>query len=161
MAAVDFFLKIDGIPGESHDSKHKGEIDVETWSWGESQTGTMSHGGGGGAGKVSMQDFSFAMQVNKASPILFISCANGKHIAKATLTCRKAGEKQQDYLKIHFEELLISSYQTGGSAGQEIPIDSISFNFAKIKFEYAPQDAKGGLGTPIIHGWDLKQMVKW
>lgn len=159
--AIDYFLEIDGIKGESPDKAHKDKIQLESWSWGESQSGSSAAGGGGGAGKVSMQDFSFAMQVNKASPILFISCANGKHIAKATLTCRKAGEKQQDYLKIHFEELLVSSYQTGGSAGQEIPIDSISFNFAKIKFEYAPQDAKGGLGTPIIHGWDLKQMVKW
>lgn len=159
--AIDYFLDIDGIKGESPDKAHKEKIQLESWSWGESQSGSSAVGGGGGAGKVSMQDFSFVMQVNKASPLLFISCATGKHIAKATLTCRKAGDKQQDYLKIHFEELLIASYQTGGSAGQEIPIDSISFNFAKIKFEYAPQDAKGGLGTPIIHGWDLKQMVKW
>jgi type VI secretion system secreted protein Hcp len=159
--AIDYFLEIDGIKGESPDAKYKDQIQLESWSWGESQSGASAAGGGGGAGKVSMQDFSFAMQVNKASPLLFISCANGKHISKAMLTCRKAGEKQQDYLKIHFEDLLISSYQTGGAAGQEIPIDSISFNFAKIKIEYAPQSAKGALGTPIIHGWDLKQMQKW
>ena len=159
--AIDYFLEIDGVKGESPDKAHKDKIQLESWSWGESQSGSSAAGGGGGAGKVSMQDFNFVMQVNKASPILFIACANGKHISKATLICRKAGDKQQEYLKIHFEDLLISSYQTAGSAGQEIPVDSISFNFAKIKFEYAPQDAKGGLGTPIIHGWDLKQMVKW
>jgi type VI secretion system secreted protein Hcp len=159
--AIDYFLDIDGIKGESPDGKFKEQIQLESWSWGESQSGSSASGGGGGAGKVSMQDFSFAMQVNKASPLLFISCATGKHIGKAVLTCRKAGESQQDYLKIHFEDLLISSYQTGGSAGQEIPIDSISFNFAKMKMEYAPQDAKGALGTPIIHGWDLKKMEKW
>jgi type VI secretion system secreted protein Hcp len=159
--AIDYFLEIDGIKGESPDSKYKDQIQLESWSWGESQSGSSSSGGGAGAGKVNMQDFSFAMVVNKASPLLFMSCANGKHIPKALLTCRKAGETQQDYLKIHFEDLLISSYQTGGSAGQEIPIDSISFNFAKIKVEYAPQDGKGQLGTPIIHGWDLKTMEKW
>jgi type VI secretion system secreted protein Hcp len=159
--AIDYFLNIDGIKGESPDKTFKDHIQLESWSWGETQSGSSSVGGGGGAGKVSMQDFSFSMAVNKASPLLFLSCATGKHIAKASLVCRKAGDKQQEYLKIHFEDLLISSYQTGGSAGQEIPIDSISFNFAKIKMEYAPQTAKGGLDTPIIHGWDLKQMMKW
>ena len=159
--AIDYFLDIDGIKGESPDAKYKELIQLESWSWGESQTGASAVGGGGGAGKVSMQDFSFNMRTNKASPLLFISCANGKHIAKATLVCRKAGEKQQDYLKVHFEDLLVSSFQTGGSAGQEVPIDAITFNFAKIKFEYAPQDSKGALGTPIIHGWDLKKMEKW
>jgi type VI secretion system secreted protein Hcp len=159
--AIDYFLEIDGIKGESPDGKHKDKIQLESWSWGATQSGSSDAGGGGGAGKVNMQDFSFAMRMNKASPLLFLSCANGKHIAKAQLICRKAGEKQQEYLKVHFEDLLISSYQTGGAAGQEIPIDSISFNFAKIKFEYAPQDAKGALGTPVIHGWDLKQNQKW
>ena len=159
--AIDYFLSIDGIKGESPDKAFKDQIQLESWSWGETQSGTSAQGGGGGAGKVSMQDFNFSMAVNKASPLLFLSCASGKHIAKATLTCRKAGEKQQEYLKIHFEDLLISSYQTGGSAGQEIPMDSISFNFAKIKMEYAPQGQKGDLGTPIIHGWDLKQMIKY
>jgi len=77
MAAVDYFLKLDGIEGESHDSKHKNEIDVQSWSWGESQTGTHAGGGGGGAGKVSMQDFHFVMQNNKASPKLMLACASG------------------------------------------------------------------------------------
>src|SRR6266542_976170 len=98
MAAVDFFLKLEGVDGESADSKHKGEIDVESWSWGESQSGTHGAGGGGGAGKVSMQDFHFVMKVNKASPKLMLACATGQHIKEATLTCRKAGKDQQEFL---------------------------------------------------------------
>src|SRR5204862_12063 len=109
MAAVDYFLKIDGIPGESQDDKHKDEIDLESWSWGETNSGTSSGGGGGGAGKVSMQDFSFGMRVNKASPKLFLACATGQPVAEATLTCRKAGKGQQEYLKIKFSDLLISN----------------------------------------------------
>ena len=89
--AFDCFLKLDGIEGESHDSKHKNEIDVQSWSWGQSQTGTHGSGGGGGAGKVSMQDFHFVMGVNKSSPKLMLACATGEHIKKAVLTCRKAG----------------------------------------------------------------------
>src|ERR1700753_4105926 len=83
MAAVDYFLKIDGIEGESKDSKHKGEIDLDSWSWGANQSGTYHGGGGGGAGKVAMQDFHFVMKINKASPKLMLACASGEHIKKA------------------------------------------------------------------------------
>lgn len=154
---ADYFLEIDGIKGESVDSKHKDKIQLMSWSWGESQSGSFATNAGGGAGKVAMSDFNFAMTINKASPEIMLSCATGKHIKKAQLICRKAGEKQQEYLKIHFTDLLISSYQTGGSGGgDELPIESISFNFASIKFEYAPQKADGSLDTPIIRGYDVK-----
>ena len=52
MAAVDYFLKIDNIPGESEDDKHKSEIQLESWRIGATQSGTFASGGGGGAGKV-------------------------------------------------------------------------------------------------------------
>jgi type VI secretion system secreted protein Hcp len=157
MAAVDYFLKIDGIPGESQDSKHKEEIDVLSWSWGESQSGTHSGQGGGGAGKVVMQDFHFVMTVNKASPKLLLACANGEHIKSAVLTCRKAGKEQQEYLKITFTDLLVSSYQIGGSQGDVVPTDQISLNYSTIKFEYKEQKADGSLGGAITAGYDLKK----
>jgi type VI secretion system secreted protein Hcp len=155
MAAVDYFLKIDGIDGESNDSKHKGEIDVESWSWGESQAGSSASGGGGGSGKVSMQDFHFVMKMNKASGPLFLACATGKHVKKAVLTCRKAGGKQEEFLVVTMSDLLVSSYQTGGSGhGDIVPTDQISINFAKIVLHYKDQKADGTLnaGTPV--GWD-------
>jgi type VI secretion system secreted protein Hcp len=157
----DYFLKIDGIPGESLDDKHKGEIELESWSWGETQAGSASHGGGGGgSGKVSMQDFHFTMAINKASPKLFLNCASGTHIKSAQLTCRKAGGKQEEYMKIYFSDLLISSFQTGGSNGGGLPIEQLSFNFSIIKYEYSPQKGDGTLDSPIVHGWDLKKSVK-
>jgi type VI secretion system secreted protein Hcp len=156
MAAVDYFLKINGIPGESQDDKHKDEIHLESWSWGQTNSGASSSGGGGGAGKVNMHDFSFTMHVNKATPKIFLACATGQHIPDALLTCRKAGKSQQEYLKIKFTDLLISSHQTGGSAGDVIPVDQISFNFAKIEFTYAPQKKDGSLDSPIVQGYDLK-----
>ena len=123
MAAVDYFLKIDGIEGESGDHKNPKQIQLESWSWGETQSGSHSYGGGGGAGKVSMQDFHFVMKVNKASPKLMEHCASGQHIKEALLTCRKAGKEQQEFLKVKFSDLLVSSYQTGGSAnGDVIPL---------------------------------------
>jgi type VI secretion system secreted protein Hcp len=158
MAAVDYFLKIDGIPGESQDSKHKDEIQLESWSWGASNSGSWGAGGGGGAGKVQMQDFHFTMTVNKATPKLMLACANGEHIKKAILTCRKAGKQQQDFLTYTFSDILVSSYQTGGSGhGDIIPVDQISLNFTKIELEYKMQQADGSVQTAGKVNYDLKQ----
>jgi type VI secretion system secreted protein Hcp len=159
MAAVDYFLKIEGIQGESPDAKHKDEIQVLSFSFGASQGGTMAFGGGGGAGKVQMQDFHFMMNVNKASPKLFLACATGEHIPTALLTCRKAGKDQQEYLKVKFYELLISSYQTNGDGqSNHLPTDSISFNFAKIEWDYQIQDETGKIKPAAKVGYDLKKM---
>src|SRR5204862_82745 len=72
---------------------------------------------GGGAGKVSMQDFHFTMPVNKASPALFLACAQGDHIKNAILTCRKAGKKQQEFMKVTMSDVLVSLFQIGGAVG--------------------------------------------
>ena len=157
MATIDYFLKIDGIEGESQDSKHKAEIEVLSWSWGETNSGSEATGLGGGAGKVQMQDFHFTMQASKASPKLLLACANGQHIKKAVLTCRKAGKEQQEYLKITFTECMVSSFQTGGSAGEVIPVDQISLNYAQINYEYKEQKDDGTLGGAVPAGWNLKK----
>jgi len=157
MALVDYFLKIEGIDGESQDAKHKNEIQLESFSFGATQTGTHSFGGGGGAGKVQLQDFHFVSNVNKASPKLFLACASGEHIKSATLVCRKAGKDQQEYLKIKLSDLLISSVQASGSPnGAIIPQEQVTINFAKIEFEYKEQKPDGSLGGSVKAGWDAK-----
>jgi type VI secretion system secreted protein Hcp len=153
--AVDVFLKIAGIEGESSDATHKNEIDVLSYGFGISQTGTMSYGGGGGAGKANFGDFSFMMRMNKATPKLMDHCAKGSHIKDAVLTCRKAGDKQQEYMIYKFYDLLISSYQT--SASSEEPTESIAFNYSKLEMEYKEQDSKGGLKGGIFFKYDVKQ----
>lgn len=161
MAVVDYFLKLDGIEGESGDAKHAKEIQLESWSWGETQAGTMAYGGGGGAGKVQMQDFHFVMKVNKASPKLMLACAGGDHIPKGVLTCRKAGKDQQEFLVWTFTDLLVSSYQTSGSGSADvIPMDQISMNYTKCEMEYKEQKADGTLLGPVKAGWDLKKNLK-
>lgn len=156
--AVDYFLKIDGIPGESMDAKHKGEIQLESFSFGATQTGTMAYGGGGGAGKVDMQDFHMVKQVDKASPMLFQICATGEHIKKAVLTCRKAGKEQQEFMKWTFSDLLVTSYQLSGSnASTGLPMEQVSLNFTKIQVEYAAQKADGTLEGYVTKWYDLKQ----
>ena len=154
--AVDYFLKIDGVAGESKDQKHKDEIELEAFSWGASQQTAHVGGGGGAAGKVSMQDFHFVMRTSKASPKLFLACATGQHLKSAVLTARKAGKDQQEFLIYKFTDLLVSSYQTGGSEGGDVPTDNVSFNFSKIEVQFRPQSPTGQLGTAVKAGWDVK-----
>jgi type VI secretion system secreted protein Hcp len=157
MAAVDYFMNIDGIKGESTDSKHKGEIEVESFSWGETNTGSHASGSGGGSGKVQIQDLHFVKKYDKSSPVLALKCAGGDHIKSAVLTCRKAGTEQQEYLVIKMTDLLISSYQVGGSqGGNVVPTDQVSLNFSKIEAEYKPQKADGSLDAGVKFGWDQK-----
>ncbi len=161
MAVVDYFLKLDGIEGESQDHKHKNEIDLESWSWGETQIGSHATGGGGGAGKVQMQDFHFVMKLNKASPKLMLACATGQHIKEATLTCRKAGGKQEAFFVVKMSDLLVSSYQTGGSGHSDIvPTDQISLNFSKIEFDHKVQNEKGQVTGSTKAGYDVKANKK-
>src|SRR5215475_13562619 len=98
--AYDAFLKLDGIKGESQDHKHKGEIDVMSFSFGAQQVGAQATGGGGGSGKVSFQDFHIVKKVDAASPLLMLNCASGTHIKEANFVVRKAGGDQLEYLKI-------------------------------------------------------------
>jgi len=155
--AVDIFLKLDGVTGESQDSVHKDEIDVLSWSWGMSQSGTTHMGGGGGSGKVSVQDLSLTKYLDASSPTLQKFCANGKHVATGTLTVRKAGENPLEYLKIDLEEIIISSVSTGGSGGEDRLTENISLNFKKFHTTYTPQDEGGGAGAAVEAKWNIAE----
>ena len=143
-AAVDYFLKIDGIPGESTAIGHKDEIDIESWSWGASST---SPGGAARAGRPCVSAFSFTKKVDKASPQLMANAVSGMVMKSAVLTGRKAGDRPLEYIKVTLENVLVSSYQGSGSAAA-LPTESFSLNFAKMTVEYRVQRADGTLGDP-------------
>lgn len=150
MAQVDYFLKIEGVDGESADDKHKGEIDIQSWSWGLTNSGTGHSGGGHGGGKAVAQDLHFVIKHQKCSPKLFLSCCNGEHLKKATLVARKSGKTPQEYLKVTLTDCIVSSYQSGGSShGDVVPTDQFSLNFAEIVLEYKPQKQDGSLDAAI------------
>ena len=159
--AVDQFIKIEGVDGESKDHKHAGEIDVLAWSWGMSQSGTTHMGGGSGAGKVNVNDVSFTKYIDKSTHALMLSCCNGKHHGEALLTVRKAGENPVEYLKITMTDLIITSVSTGGSGGEDRLTENVTLNFAKVKVEYTEQDAKGKGTAPKIMGWDIAKGEKF
>jgi type VI secretion system secreted protein Hcp len=154
--AIDIFLKLDGIDGESQDDKHKDEIELSSFSFGSSNFVSRAIGGGGGSGKATFQDFHFVMNTNKASPQIFLSCVSGKHIDSAVLSVRKAGGDQQDYLHYKLSDVLVSSFQTGGLTTAAGSTDQFSLNFAKVETDYTPQDSTGKLQEPVTINWDLQ-----
>jgi type VI secretion system secreted protein Hcp len=154
--AADIFAKLGDIKGESIDATHKGEIEVLSISWGISNAGSMSHGTGGGEGKASFSDLSFMHTVDKASPVLMQACVNGTHLADGTITHRKAGKGQQEYLIVTMKDVIITSVQDSGSTGGGETTESVSLAFGSVSIEYKPQKADGTLDAGIFFKYDLK-----
>lgn len=158
--AVDMFLNIDGITGESQDDAHGDEIDVIAFHWGMSNTGTAHLGGGAGAGKVNVQDLTFTKYIDKSSTDLMLFCCNGKHLTESVLIVRKAGEEPLEYIKITMTDCLITAVNTGAARAEERPTETITLNFGKVEVEYTPQKSDGSGEAPTIMGWDIAKNVK-
>jgi type VI secretion system secreted protein Hcp len=153
--ASDIFAKIGDIKGESLDSKHKDEVEVLSFSWGVTNDATIKTGGGGGAGKATFHDLSFVHAIDKASPSLLKACATGSHLKEATITHRKAGKGQQEYLIIKMNDVIITGVSlsdSSGGAGSE----NVTMAFAKVDFEYKPQKSDGSLDAGIHFKYDIK-----
>lgn len=158
---VDMFLKLDGVDGESADHKHKGEIDLVSFSLGASQPVSSATGGGSGAGKVHMHDLELTHKVDKSSPKLMLACATGQHIKQGVLSVRKAGGEQQDFIILTLTDILVSSVNATGREGTTaVPHESFSLNFSKIVFDYKEQKADGSMGGTVTAGWDVKANKK-
>ena len=154
--AVDMFLKLTDIPGESVDATHKDEIEILSYSFGMSNTSTISSGGTG-AGKAVFQDISLAKRLDKSTPALMLKCANGQHIPEAVITLRKgvAGAKPVDYLRITLTDVIVSSVTSSASDGGGVPNESISFNYGKIKVEYFQQLGDGSVIPAGVFAWSV------
>jgi type VI secretion system secreted protein Hcp len=154
--AADIFAKIGDIKGESPDDKHKDEVEVLSWSWGVSQSGSISQGGGGGAGKATFNDFSFTHRVDKATPRLLKACATGEHIKDGTITVRKAGKGQQEFLIIKMSDIIITGVSPSGADEGSASAEHVALQFAKVDLEYRPQKSDGSLDAGIHFKYDIK-----
>ena len=149
----DIFAKIGDIKGESLDSKHKDEIEVLSLSWGVTNPVTIGSGGSG-AGRATFHDLNFAHTIDKATPRLLKACATGSHLKEATITHRKAGKGQQEYLIIKMNDVVITGVSLGDTTdgGSE----NVSLAFAKVDFEYKPQGPGGSLDPGIHFKFNIK-----
>lgn len=158
--AVDMFLDLDGVKGESVDKAHKDKMDILSWNWGLANSGTAHAGAGAGSGKAKFNDITVTKFIDAASPNLMLFCANGKHLSKGKIIVRKAGENPLEYLTIDFQNAMVTQYTTGGSGGEERLTERVTINFAKVKVEYIAQAVAGGKGTPQAFSWDIAGNVK-
>jgi type VI secretion system secreted protein Hcp len=156
--AVDMFLKITGIKGESADAKHKDEIEVLAWSWGASHPDAVHSGGGTGAGKVAVHDLSISKHFDVASPALLLACCQGTHIPEATLTVRKSAPSFE-FCTIAMKDVLITSLNMSADEPGGI-WDSVSLTFGQVKVTYTPSSETGKARALVSAGWDLKQNKK-
>jgi type VI secretion system secreted protein Hcp len=151
----NYFLKLDGVPGDSTDAKHKGEIQLLSFAWGASNSGTASSTGGAGAGKVSFSDFTFTAKTSQASPLLMLNTATGKRLKTGLITVARKNRGGQEFIKIELTDVLVTSYQQGAGNGS-VPLDSASLAFSKITFSFSPQRPDGSLGPAVTATWDLR-----
>jgi type VI secretion system secreted protein Hcp len=154
MAEFDYFLRLDGIAGESTDAKHKGEIDVLSWSWGESEA---MPAGGAVTGRAHLEDLHLTSVTSKASPRLMLACAAGRHCKSAVLTGRKAGKEQTEFLRFSFTDVRVSAYRVSAASETVAPMDTFSLNFGGVELRYTETKPDGTPGDVTSAGWDVKQ----
>jgi type VI secretion system secreted protein Hcp len=155
--AAEYFLKIDGIPGESVKKNHVGEIELLTWSWGETQSGgAVAGAGGASAGKANVEELRFSSLLDKSGPKLMIACASGTQLKAAGLS-GNSGSAQFEFLQIKLTDVIIASYEIGAvSATDARPTQQASLRFGKIGIEYRQQKPDGAGADTTKSGWDVK-----
>ena len=154
MVTERWFLKLDGITGESVNQSHHGEIDIESWSWGVSNSGGGAAGGGGGSGKASFEDFHFVSRISKASPALLLACATGSHIRQALLSGVRGAGKGTEFLTYKLRGVTVTSV-VHGDAEEGPPTEQFSLNFTKVDVSYTPQSTSGKTEPAVTAGWDV------
>ena len=157
--AIDYFLKLTGIEGESTSAQHQNEIDVESWSWGETAARPAGGGGGGGgAGRVVPRDLVFGARTSRATPPLLLACATGRRLQEAVLVGVRAGSAQQQFLRYRLTDVQVTSFETGASetAGGGDPVDQVSLAFRTLEVEYRRFGATGTPGQAVTAGFDFR-----
>jgi len=154
--AVDVYLKLDTIEGESVRKGFEKQIDILSYSWGGSQVTGVAGTGGSGQGRANLSELSVSKYLDKASTKIFKALIAGAHIANGTLSSVKAGtDVTKPFLTLTMKELFVTSQQI--SASSEIPVESVSFSYNEMKVEYFQQDDKGNLTSTGAVTYNLKQ----
>lgn len=156
---MDCYIQMDGIKGEATDSEHKDWIEALSWSHGITQTAsaTTSSAGGGTTSRTDHADWTFSHHLDMASPLLYQAASSGKHISNVKIEMfRASGEKRVKYMDITMTEVVITHVAPTSSG--DFPDESVSMNYATIKWTYTLQQRKdGSQGGQTTGGWDMAQ----
>ena len=159
MAETDMFLKLEGIEGESQDSKFKDWIEVLSFNWGVHQASTAHRQQGLGHSKASFQEFHISKHYDKASPKLFKACAMGQHIKSGKVVIRKAGgDNPLDYLTYEFNDIMVGNVAVSGHGGGGSQVsETIALSFAKFKQVYKVQSKTGTGESNVDWGFSINE----
>lgn len=157
--AIDVYLQIDGIKGESQDSAHQGWIEVTGINWGVHQprSATASTGGGHTAERAELSDISFSKLSDLSSPILLQTCATDRTIPKAKVEFFRADGNgtRVKYFEIELENILIGTFRPHLGGDETYLSEIVNLKYSKIKWKYSQQKIGGGSGGNTAGGWDL------
>lgn len=156
--ATDTFLQIDGLKGESTDGDHKDWIEILSWSHAVSQNASASVGsaGGGTVGRTKHEDFVISKYIDLSSPKLHEMCSSGKHIKKVVLEAMRAsGDKRVKYWAVEMDQVIVSKVAPALVDGNDLPVESVSFNYGAISWTYTKQTRDGAGSGNTSAGWDL------
>jgi type VI secretion system secreted protein Hcp len=154
--AVDIFMTIDTVKGESTDASFGGSIDVVSWNWGMTQSGNTHTSTGSGMGKVSVGDLTFVKAVDSTSPTLAQACCNGTVFKTATVSMRKAGGGAAlPYLIIKLQNVIISALSLASSSSDEQQMETVTLNFGEFTYDYTSQASAGTGGATTSITWNI------
>ena len=159
--AFDAFVKIDGIEGESTDNKHAGWIEVLEYGTKISQkvSATASSAGGAGVERADFAGFTFRKQLDKASPKIAVTCADGTHVDTVIVEFCRAGTDKTKFMEYRLTNCIVSDVSTMG--GGEFPSEAVSINYGKIEWRYTQQKRQGGRPAGnVAAGWNLEKNYK-
>ena len=155
--ATNMFFRIGEIKGESHDSRHKDEIEVVSWAWGLTNPANASSGGGAATGRASFQDITFTHLIDRASPSLMLACASAEHFRDARLTVRQPGTTTpEEFLLLNLHDVVVTSVQSSGAEVAGGLVEHVSLGFGRVDFEYRRQLPDGSLDTGVHFKWDVQ-----
>lgn len=155
--AVDMYMRVDGVQGESKDSNHRHWTNIQSYAWGATQPGNMATGSGGGVGKASFSDLHVVAVIDKAAPAVLKYCANGRHLPQVEISVCKAGGTQIEYLRITLSEVLVTSVQQGASKDSDAVSVDYAFQAANVKKQYWEQTDQGTKGSESVLAWNIKE----
>lgn len=148
-----WFLRLDGIAGDSTDDRHEDEIEVQSWSIGVSRSGSTT-AGGSGAGRSDLQELQITAPLSAASPQIFLLAVTGRHLSGATLSGVRQGEHARDFFTIRLAEVTATRYRLGDEA-DAAPMDQFSLDYGRIEVTYHSVSSSGKPLPPVTAGFDV------
>jgi type VI secretion system secreted protein Hcp len=155
--AIDAYLKIDGINGESTDQNHNHWIEVSkvVGSVHQPRASSVSTAGGMTSSRASLSDIMLEKVADLSSPLLRQHCAMGKTIGKAVLEFMRAdGDgKPICYEKWTLTNVMISNVTYDSGSGGTMR-ETVHLAYSKINWEHVKQSIRGGSEGNTLGGWD-------